>query len=164
MLLLSSERETIQLGHKGGKVSYLQHVLTNVAQLHKRPDFNPQGIDGDFGSRTLNAVKNFQAAVGLHPDGIYGINTDAALEAVMNSPFGTIGWYTAPGAVIPTIAPRPTPTPIPPIPSPTPSPTPSPMPRPGDAGPVQKPLDWTTIGIIAAVALFGIMLLTDDKK
>lgn len=158
MLLLSSERETIQLGHKGDKVSYLQHVLTNVAQLHKRPDFDPQGIDGSFGTRTFNAVRNFQAAVGLHPDGIYGVNTDAALEAALNSPFGSIGWYTASGTG--TTIPKPSPSPIPPLPTPTPSPDgrTSPLPSP------KPPVDWTTIGIIAAVALFGIMLLTDEGK
>ena len=43
------------------------------------------GADGDFGSGTLIAVKNFQSANGLTVDGIVGANTHAKLDAKYNA-------------------------------------------------------------------------------
>ena len=37
-------------------------------------------VDGRFGSSTERALKSFQAAYGLQPDGIYGPNTASALD------------------------------------------------------------------------------------
>lgn len=42
---------------------------------------HPQGVDGNFGSHTLAAVKAFQGAHGLLVDGIVGNHTWTALEA-----------------------------------------------------------------------------------
>ncbi|MFC1418115.1 C40 family peptidase [Streptacidiphilus cavernicola] len=49
-------------------------------------------VDGDFGANTLAAVKAFQTANGLHPDGQVGVQTKAALYG---------GVSTAPGAPAP---------------------------------------------------------------
>ncbi|MDG1740542.1 MAG: peptidoglycan-binding domain-containing protein, partial [Candidatus Actinomarina sp.] len=43
--------------------------------------FNPGPIDGDFGNRTTSAIKAFQAASGLAPDGVVGPATKQAMRS-----------------------------------------------------------------------------------
>lgn len=59
-------------GARGAYVTRLQEKLTAAG-------FNPGSIDGQFGTRTEQAVKNFQRANGLRADGIVGANTWNAL-------------------------------------------------------------------------------------
>lgn len=66
---------TLKRGMKGEYVSLLQTKLVN-----KGYSVGPCGIDGDFGSATLNAVKQFQRDNGLAVDGIVGKNTWSALN------------------------------------------------------------------------------------
>ena len=56
---------TLKKGSKGIEVKRLQSDLNylNVASLD---------VDGDFGSKTLSAVKKYQKNYGLESDGIYG--------------------------------------------------------------------------------------------
>lgn len=48
--------------------------------------YNTGGLDGIFGARTQEAVRNYQQRVGLSVDGIVGCNTWRALqEAVVGT-------------------------------------------------------------------------------
>lgn len=66
---------TLKRGNKGEFVTLLQTKLAN-----KGYDLGKYGVDGDFGSATEAAVKQFQRDHGLTVDGIVGKNTWAALE------------------------------------------------------------------------------------
>lgn len=66
-------RKTIKFGDYGVHVVYLQQRLTAKG-------YGVGAIDGKFGSKTLEAVKAFQAENNLSVDGIVGINTWNALE------------------------------------------------------------------------------------
>lgn len=63
---------------KGSKGEYVRELQTMLAA--KGYDLGKYGIDGDFGSATLAAVKAFQADHGLTPDGIAGPLTWDALK------------------------------------------------------------------------------------
>lgn len=59
-------------GTSGEEVTRIQSMLSAVG-------YSPGPIDGVFGPQTVSAVKGFQAAKGLMPDGIVGPNTWALL-------------------------------------------------------------------------------------
>lgn len=59
----------LSVGSKGAMVSQLQQALGGLT------------VDGNFGPKTLAAVKAYQLAHGLTPDGIVGPQTMAALNA-----------------------------------------------------------------------------------
>lgn len=67
---------TLIKGNTGEYVTLLQTKL-----MQKGYDLGKYGIDGDFGSATLKAVKQFQSDNGLTVDGVVGKNTWAALNA-----------------------------------------------------------------------------------
>ena len=67
---------TLKRGNKGEYVTLLQTML-----VQKGYDIGKYGIDGDFGSATLNAVKAFQRDNGLEADGIVGKKTWSALQS-----------------------------------------------------------------------------------
>lgn len=66
---------TLRKGNTGEYVTLLQTKL-----LQKGYDLGKYGVDGDFGSATLAAVKQFQKDHGLTVDGVVGKNTWAALN------------------------------------------------------------------------------------
>ena len=66
---------TLQKGSKGEYVQLLQTKL-----LMRGYDLGSYGVDGDFGSKTLDAVKAFQKSAGLTVDGVVGPQTWQALE------------------------------------------------------------------------------------
>ena len=66
---------TLKKGMKGEYVTLLQTKLAN-----KGYSLGPCGVDGDFGSATLAAVKAFQKANGLEVDGVVGQRTWEALN------------------------------------------------------------------------------------
>ncbi|MFD7666963.1 peptidoglycan-binding protein [Streptomyces sp. NPDC059788] len=66
-------QSTISRGSSGAAVKHAQCLL-------KWWGFSPGAIDGVFGTRTENAVRNFQRAAGLSVDGIVGPNTWAVLH------------------------------------------------------------------------------------
>lgn len=70
----TGERATIKRGSKGVDVTYLQKRL--VANGYYVGE-----IDGDFGVKTENAVKAYQAEHGLKVDGIVGEKTWASIVA-----------------------------------------------------------------------------------
>ncbi|MFJ7076020.1 protein kinase [Streptomyces sp. NPDC098781] len=66
---------TVQ-GNKGQRVVQVQCMLTKRGY-----SVGSSGVDGEFGSATLAAVKQFQGAKGLEVDGEVGPNTWAALRS-----------------------------------------------------------------------------------
>lgn len=67
------KRKTLKFGSKGSDVTYLQKRLVAKGYYVGK-------IDSDFGSKTENAVKAFQAEHNLVIDGIVGVKTWTALE------------------------------------------------------------------------------------
>lgn len=65
----------VQEGSRSEDVKTLQVKLAAVG-------YSPGPIDGLFGPQTLTAVKAFQTARGLNPDGIVGPDTWGALLAL----------------------------------------------------------------------------------
>jgi len=63
---------------KGSKGEYVQAAQTMLMQ--KGYDLGKWGADGDFGSQTEKAVKQFQQDHGLKADGVIGADTWTALE------------------------------------------------------------------------------------
>lgn len=76
---------TLRKGNTGEYVTLLQTKL-----LQKGYDLGKYGVDGDFGSATLAAVKAFQRDHGLTVDGVVGRNTWTAL----NDSTTTVQLYT----------------------------------------------------------------------
>ena len=76
----------LRSGMSGSDVQNMQLKLIAASIYHNRADFNlPQyGADGQFGQETLQAVLNFQRALGLTPDGIVGFQTMNALDAIID--------------------------------------------------------------------------------
>lgn len=72
-VISARERQTLRKGSKGAEVTYLQTKLTERG-------YSLGKIDGDFGSKTDTAVKQFQTDNSLAVDGIVGKNTWDALE------------------------------------------------------------------------------------
>ena len=71
-LLTLSPYPLLKQNYRGAYVKFLQQLLESRL-------YPVGGIDGIFGSRTAQAVRDFQAANGLTVDGIVGNNTWAAL-------------------------------------------------------------------------------------
>ena len=67
---------TLTIGATGADVWRLQTILVMTKLL----DYT--GIDGNFGPKTQDAVKSFQQASNLTPDGIVGQATWNALPAI----------------------------------------------------------------------------------
>ena len=76
---VSTERETVKVGSTGSDVKYLQQRL-NAMKTYLKLSFAKLTDDGDFGAKTLAAVKEFQKSRKLTVDGIVGKNTWAALD------------------------------------------------------------------------------------
>lgn len=74
----NAERSTLKFGSRGADVTYLQQCLTAKG-------YGVGSIDGVFGSKTLEAVKAFQAENNLTVDGVVGAKTWAALEGKTSS-------------------------------------------------------------------------------
>ncbi|WP_219948669.1 peptidoglycan-binding protein [Salinibacterium sp. M195] len=68
-----SERPSLRRGDRGQDVRDLQELLTALG-------YDTNGIDGDFGSGTQSALRQFQRDQGLGADGIAGALSWAALE------------------------------------------------------------------------------------
>jgi len=63
----------LRKGSRGAAVSHLQTLLKNHGA-------SPGAVDGDFGPKTLAAVKHFQSSHHLGVDGVVGPHTWAALD------------------------------------------------------------------------------------
>jgi putative chitinase len=78
---------TLRQGSKGPDVQALQQKLKDLG-------FDPNGVDGNFGPGTRDAVMAFQQSKGLQADGIAGPATQAALQ-----PDGSGGDPTPPAPI-----------------------------------------------------------------
>ena len=69
---------SLEKGAKGTDVKTMQELLLQL-------DFSlpKYGAEGSFGAETLSALKAFQSKAGIKADGIYGIETHAALMAAV---------------------------------------------------------------------------------
>jgi peptidoglycan hydrolase-like protein with peptidoglycan-binding domain len=72
-LLVSQAASYLRLGDRGAAVTDLQRRLAALGYYRDT-------VDGDFGSQTQNAVRQFQQAQGLTADGVVGPATDSALR------------------------------------------------------------------------------------
>jgi len=70
---VTSKRATVKVGSFGADVTYLQQRLAAKG-------YGVGAIDGIFGAKTLDAVKEFQTENGLTVDGIVGAKTWEALS------------------------------------------------------------------------------------
>ena len=68
-------RPTLRKGDSGTYVTMMQEML--IQRGYEMPKY---GADGKFGNETLTALKEFQRAEGLAPDGVCGDETWKALE------------------------------------------------------------------------------------
>jgi peptidoglycan hydrolase-like protein with peptidoglycan-binding domain len=105
---------TVKLGDSGTAVARVQERLFNLLYFTDK-----RSCDGQFGPATETAVKAFQKAAKLTPDGVVGLNTWAALTRDIYNP---------------AAKPPPKPTPRPPLPQP--------VLRPGDASARVHDLQW----------------------
>lgn len=71
-------KRTLKKGSKGADVKELQAGLIKMGY-----DLGKYGADGDFGTKTLNAVKSFQKKYGLAVDGQFGPKSYAKYKEVM---------------------------------------------------------------------------------
>jgi murein DD-endopeptidase MepM/ murein hydrolase activator NlpD len=62
-------RSEVAKGSFGPSVRELQKILTSVSKLEDNLEFDPKGIDGDFGDNTERAVKAFQKSRNLSASG-----------------------------------------------------------------------------------------------
>jgi peptidoglycan hydrolase-like protein with peptidoglycan-binding domain len=74
-----SSSGTLKKGSKGNSVKELQTTLSKLG-------YTVGTIDGIFGTGTETAVKTFQKANNLTPDGVVGSNTLNALKKVSQAP------------------------------------------------------------------------------
>ncbi len=99
---VATGKAALKRGSKGSAVSYVQERL----------GFTGGDIDGDFGAKTEQRVKEFQAAKGLTPpDGIVGKDTMAAIDAMVMS--GQRFAPASPSVAVPPVAVSPVATPTP---------------------------------------------------
>ena len=90
---------TMKMGDRGWDVAAMQYILA-------RRGYPPGAIDAVFGPMTDTALRNFQSALGLSPDGLAGPATIAGLR------HGSASTGTTPVATGPVRLLRPVPGPI----------------------------------------------------
>lgn len=70
---VASSSPNLKKGSKGTQVKYLQQDLNYIMGCNL-------DADGDFGKKTLDALKSFQEKYGLEIDGVYGGNSNAKMR------------------------------------------------------------------------------------
>lgn len=73
--IITTTRPTLRKGDKGPDVKEMQQMLLDAGCTLPK-----YGADGSYGAETVKAVKAYQTTHALHPDGICGPLTWAALE------------------------------------------------------------------------------------
>ena len=128
----------------------------------------------DWGDQAIDALKVAQRDLGLDDDGIWGPNTEAAIQNALATYVGS----TPEPAPEPVPAPAPAPEPAPaPAPQPEPTPAPDPAPEPAPTTPVpappaspapqtttMKPWMWVPIGAgVLGLGVAAFKLLTSSS-
>lgn len=67
----------------GEDIRIIQSALASIYFYPEKGAKN-NGVDGYYGAKTADAVRRFQSVNGLRPDGIYGKNTRAKLDSLVN--------------------------------------------------------------------------------
>lgn len=80
----AATRPILSRGSTGKGVRELQRILTSTSLKEDQREFNPQGIDGDFGENTEKAVIAFQNSRNLSSNGIVDDVTWSALLTSSN--------------------------------------------------------------------------------
>ena len=75
----------LKKGAEGDDVAKLQEYLVKLGYDLGTYGANKDGVDGDMGAKTVNAVKAFQTVNGLEADGEYGSKTHAAMLAAVKN-------------------------------------------------------------------------------
>ena len=78
-----SANPTIRKGAKNNYVTILQQGLKKLGYDLGTSGDNKDGIDGDYGSKTVNAVRKFQTKANIKVDGICGPKTWEALAKAL---------------------------------------------------------------------------------
>ena len=81
---VTKEPDVVKFGDKGNAVKEIQKLLIGAGYNLGDYGVNKNGVDGDFGTKTLEAVKSFQNACGLTVNGIVTEKTLTALKAVQS--------------------------------------------------------------------------------
>lgn len=76
---------TIKRGVEGDDVAELQTALVKLGYDLGTYGTNKDGVNGDCGSKTVQAIKDFQTAHGLEVDGKYGKKTHAAMQEALKN-------------------------------------------------------------------------------
>ena len=79
----SSSSTTLRKGNTGEQVIVLQNKLNEFGYA--------LDVDGNFGNKTLEAVKSFQSKMGLDVDGVVGPNTWSVLNAIKLPDWVSVG-------------------------------------------------------------------------
>ena len=74
----------LKKGAVGARVKLLQRLLDNCGFDLGKTGTNKDGVDGEFGAKTEDAVKKYQVRRGLAVDGIVGVQTWKKLLGVAN--------------------------------------------------------------------------------
>ena len=75
----------LKRGMTGDDVKELQRALKALGYDVGKYGPNKDGIDGDYGSKSIKAVNKFKKAHGLKPDGIFGKKAVAAIKAALSA-------------------------------------------------------------------------------
>lgn len=81
----------IKKGVAGDDVAELQAALVKLGYNLGTYGKNKDGVDGDCGTKTVQAIKDFQSAHGLSVDGQYGPKSHAKMQEVLSSASGNSG-------------------------------------------------------------------------
>ena len=139
-------------------VNYLQRAAGMAETLETWPqriqallDLGYEAGDAtwDWGDQAIDALKVAQRDLGLDDDGIWGPNTEAAIQNAL----ATYDAQTPEPAPKPTPAPEPTPDPMPtstPQPEPAPAPEPAPDSTPAPAPTTRVPAPRASVGTPAS--------------
>jgi peptidoglycan hydrolase-like protein with peptidoglycan-binding domain len=150
---------TLRQGSQGSSVVFLQK---NLISLGYGSLLAPYGADGIFGSKTTQAVRDFQTKHALTVDGIVGEKTWAKILSMVPSSDILVNTIQATVQTVPT-----TPPPKPPTPTQTEPSLPPPPPLPPtiqvtDTRVPPKKSDGLVLGI--AILVGGWFMIKPNKK
>lgn len=87
----------LKIGSEGEDVKELQKLLKQLKYDLGKYGTNKDGIDGEFGSKTKEAVKEFEKTINVKADGIADIEV---INAIMKSTKASLGQVVVTGALV----------------------------------------------------------------